>query len=90
MPSRKYSPLRMFVLAKISNPGPVLSDSETKAIFRHPPAELALVRDFCRLSEREKAIVASLPKGSALWKVGNRSFQVEHLLSAGSGDYVDG
>jgi len=26
--------------------------------------------------------VASLPKGSALWKVGNRSFQVEHVLSA--------
>jgi hypothetical protein len=25
--------------------------------------------------------VASLPKGSALWKVGQRSFQVEHSLS---------
>ena len=23
-----------------------------------------------------------LPEGSALWKVGNRSFQVEHVLSA--------
>ena len=27
-------------------------------------------------------MVAALPKGSALWKVGNRSFQVEHVLSA--------
>ena len=26
--------------------------------------------------------MAGLPKGSALWKVGNRSFQVEHVLSA--------
>jgi len=26
--------------------------------------------------------VASLPKGCALWKVGQRSFQVEHTLSA--------
>ena len=40
-----------------------------------------LVRDLCRLSERETAVVAGLPKGSALRKVGDRSFQVEHLLS---------
>src|SRR6266545_6698153 len=59
----------------------LLSDSETKVMFRQPPAELALVRDLCRLSERETAIVASLPKGLALWKVGNRSFQVEHMPS---------
>jgi hypothetical protein len=26
--------------------------------------------------------VGSLPKGCALWKVGQRSFQVEHTLSA--------
>ena len=59
----------------------LLSDSETKVIFRQPPGELALVRELCQLSERETAIVASLPKGSALWKVGQRSFQVEHCLS---------
>jgi hypothetical protein len=59
----------------------LLSDSETKVIFRQPPAELALVRELCQLSERETAIVASLAKGSALWKVGQRSFQVEHYLS---------
>jgi hypothetical protein len=35
----------------------------------------------CQLSERETAIVGPLPKGSALWKVGRRSFQVEHYLS---------
>ena len=60
----------------------LLSDSQTKVIFRQPAAELALVRELCRLSEREAAVVAGLPKGSALWKVGNRSFQVEHVLSA--------
>ena len=60
----------------------LLSDSETKVIFRQPPAELPLVRELCQLSERETAIVGSLSKGSALWKVGQRSFQVEHLLSA--------
>jgi hypothetical protein len=27
-------------------------------------------------------VVAGLSNGSALWKVGNRSFQVEHVLSA--------
>ena len=51
-------------------------------ICRQAPAELTLVREFCRLSERETAVVASPPKGSALWRVGNRSFQVEHVLSA--------
>jgi hypothetical protein len=43
---------------------------------------LRLVRELCQLSERETAIVGSLAKESALWKVGQRSFQVEHLLSA--------
>ena len=60
----------------------LLADSETKVIFRQDPAELALVREICRLSERETAVVGSLPKGCALWKVGQRSFQVEHHLSA--------
>ena len=60
----------------------LLSDSETKVIFRQAPAELALVRDLCRLNERETAIVASLPNGSALWEVGSRSFQVETVLGA--------
>lgn len=60
----------------------LLADSETKVIFRQDPAELALIREMCQLSERETAIVSGLPKGCALWKVGQRSFQVEHHLSA--------
>lgn len=40
------------------------------------------MRDLRRLSERQTAIVAGLPKGSALWKVRNRAFEVEHVLSA--------
>jgi len=59
----------------------LLTDSQTKVIFRQASDELPLVREMCQLSERETAIVASLPKGSALWKVGRRSFQIEHLLS---------
>jgi hypothetical protein len=59
-----------------------LSDSQTKVIFRQPAAELALARALYRLNERETAVVAGLPKGSALWKVGDRAFQVEHVLSA--------
>lgn len=59
----------------------LLSDSETKVIFRQDPAELTLVRELYQLSERETAVVGSLPKGCALWKVGQRSFQVEHVLS---------
>ncbi len=33
-------------------------------------------------NEHETAIVAGPAKGSALWKVGNRSFQVEHVVGA--------
>jgi hypothetical protein len=52
---------------------------------------VALVRDFCRLSERETALVAGLPKDSALWKVGNRSFQVEQYAPrVRARDHVDG
>jgi hypothetical protein len=58
----------------------LLSDSETKVIFRQAPGRTAAGAGD-ELSERETAIVASLPKGSALWKVGQRSFQVEHYLS---------
>jgi hypothetical protein len=59
----------------------LLTDSQTKVIFRQAPDELRLVRELCQLSERETAIAGSPPKGSALWKVGRRSFQVEHYLS---------
>src|SRR5262245_2399917 len=48
------------VLARFEVARWLLSDSETKVIFRQAPGELALVRELCQLSERETAIVASL------------------------------
>jgi len=47
------------------------------------------VRELCRLNEREAAAVASLPEGSALWKVGDRVFQAEDALGA-RGEFTGG
>jgi len=50
-------------------------------VFRQPAADLGLVRELCRLDERETAVVAALAKGSGALEGGDRAFQVEHVLS---------
>ncbi len=66
----------------------LLADSETRVVYSQPPGEVALASELLGLSSVETGIVSSLGKGTALWKVGQRSFLVRHDLSASEYRFV--
>ncbi len=59
----------------------LLSDSSTQVIYQQPSSELEQTRQVLRLSEAEAQEVLYLPRGDALWRVGDRRFKVRHHLS---------
>jgi hypothetical protein len=60
----------------------LLSDSETRVIYAQPHGEVARSADLLGLTSTEAALVTQLHRGTALWKVGRRSFLVQHHLSS--------
>jgi type IV secretory pathway VirB4 component len=67
----------------------LLSDSQTRVILWQSPADLEMTRELVGLSATEAEHVAGLRKGAALWKVGGRSFLVDHRLSGPEWALVD-
>ena len=59
----------------------LLSDSETRIVYGQPPGEIAVAKDLLGLTDTEAELTTKLLRGVALWKVGQRSFLVEHRLS---------
>jgi type IV secretory pathway VirB4 component len=59
----------------------LLSDAETRVLFGQAPAEAEKAGEVLGLSRVEQSILAQLPRGVALWRVGQRSYLVEHELS---------
>jgi hypothetical protein len=60
----------------------LLADSETRVVYAQSPAEAARSSELLGLTETEAEIVTQLKRGVALWKVGRRSFLVEHRLAS--------
>ncbi len=58
----------------------LLSDAGTRVIYAQSPDEIVHASELLDLSGTEAAILPSLGRGEALWKVGSRSFVVRHLL----------
>ena len=101
--ARSYGVANMLVVHRLSDLGSagaegsretgiargLLSDSETRVILQQSPAVLAATRELIGLSATEVEHVAGLVKGAALWKVGGRSFAVQHRLSAPEWALVD-
>ncbi|MGD9734729.1 MAG: VirB4 family type IV secretion system protein [Solirubrobacterales bacterium] len=67
----------------------LLSDSETRIILYQSPADLEATRDLVGLTGTEIDHIATMPRGAALWKVGQRSFVVEHRLSRAEYALID-
>jgi type IV secretory pathway VirB4 component len=67
----------------------LLSDSETRIILAQSPADLEATRDLVGLTGTEIDHIATMPRGAALWKVGRRSFVVEHRLSRAERALID-
>lgn len=67
----------------------LLSDSETRVVYGQAPGEVAAARDLLSLSETEADLVPQLRRGVALWKVGRRSFLVQHVIGRRERALVD-
>ena len=60
----------------------LLADAETKVVYAQPPDQLPQARELLGLTDTEAELLPHLRRGWALWKVGQRSFLVQHRLSA--------
>jgi hypothetical protein len=60
----------------------LLSDSETRVVYAQAAGELEAAAELLSLSDTEVDLLPQLRRGIALWKVGQRSFLVQHRLSA--------
>ncbi len=67
----------------------LLADSETRVVYAQAPGELAAASQLLSLSSTETELLPQLRRGVALWKVGQRSFLVQHRLSAMERRMVD-
>ncbi|HEV3364320.1 MAG TPA: DUF87 domain-containing protein [Acidimicrobiia bacterium] len=67
----------------------LLADTETRVIYGQPPSEVERARELLGLSDTEAKLLPHLPRGQALWKIGSRSFLVEHRLCAAETTLVD-
>jgi hypothetical protein len=67
----------------------LLGDSETRVIFGQPPSEVHSANELLGLTSTEAELLPQLPRGVALWKVGQRSFLVEHRLGRAEASIVD-
>ncbi len=67
----------------------LLADSETRVVYAQSPGELEAAAELLSLSGTETDLLPQLRRGIALWKVGQRSFLVQHRLSATERRIVD-
>ncbi len=67
----------------------LLADAETKVVYAQPPDQLAQARELLGLTDTEAELLPHLRRGWALWKVGQRSFLVQHRLSPLEREIVD-
>jgi hypothetical protein len=67
----------------------LLSDSETRVVYAQSPGELEAAAELLSLSETEMELLPQLRRGVGLWKVGQRSFLVQHRLSGIERQMVD-
>jgi hypothetical protein len=58
----------------------LLEDSETRVIYRQSPGEVEQARELLGLTQTECDQIPNLERGEALWRVGRRSFIVQHRL----------
>jgi len=67
----------------------LLADSETRVLYGQPPEESAAAASLLGMSDTERELLVRLGRGVALWRVGGRSFLVQHRLSPHERALVD-
>jgi type IV secretory pathway VirB4 component len=69
--------------------GGLLRDVETCVLFGQPPAEAAALAELLGLTQPESDVVARLPRGAALWRVGVARSVVRHSVAPAESAFVD-
>ncbi len=67
----------------------LLADSETRVVYAQPTGEVEAAAGLLSLTDTECQLLPHLRRGVALWKLGPRSFLVEHLVGPAERDLVD-
>jgi type IV secretory pathway VirB4 component len=67
----------------------LVRDAETAVLFAQPPAEAEALASVLGLTDAERTVVARLPRGAALWRVGAARSVVRHVLAPGEATLVD-
>jgi type IV secretory pathway VirB4 component len=60
----------------------LIADASTRIVFHQDESQVPLTRELLGLSEPEARLLTLLSPGQALWRVGSRSFVVQHYRSA--------
>ena len=67
----------------------LLHDAQTRVVYRQSEDEVPRAREVLGLTSLEAELLPELDPGVALWKVGSRSFLVQHRLSDIEAELVD-
>lgn len=67
----------------------LLHDTETRVVYGQPDSEIPTSQQLLGLSDTEARLLPMLGTGVALWKVGTRSFLVQHRLGRTERTLVD-
>jgi len=67
----------------------LLSDIQTRVVFRQPVDQLPIARELFGLTEREAAWVGQLVRGRALWRMQNRGLVAQTVLTRAEIDEFD-
>jgi type IV secretory pathway VirB4 component len=59
----------------------LVADASTRIIYHQDESQVQLTRTLLGLSESEAELISMLSTGQALWRVGSRSFAVQHYRS---------
>ncbi len=59
----------------------LIADASTRVVYHQDESQVPLTRTLLGLSESEAALISMLSAGQALWRVGSRSFVVQHHRS---------
>jgi type IV secretory pathway VirB4 component len=59
----------------------LIADASTRIIYHQDESQVAVTRELLGLSETEARLLSLLSTGQALWRVGSRSFVVQHYRS---------
>jgi len=59
----------------------LIADASTRVVYHQDESQVPLTRQLLGLSETEARLISLLSAGQALWRVGSRSFVVQHYRS---------